>query len=80
MAQMAIYVDSETVREIKRASRKAGLSRSEWVVRVLQREIRRKIPEEFFNLLGSWEDDRNTEEILRDIRSETTQPPRPELR
>jgi hypothetical protein len=80
MAQLAIYIDDKTSREISKASRKAGLSRSEWVSRVLKRELHQKLPDRFFQVLGSWKDDRTSEEILKEIRAESTQRERLSLR
>lgn len=80
MAQLAIYIDDKTARQINKASKKAGLSRSQWVSQVLKKEISADLPETFFNLLGSWEDDRSPQEILKDIRRETHQKEREPLR
>jgi hypothetical protein len=80
MAQLAIYIDTKTAREIDRASRRAGLSRSEWVSRVLKKELEGKLQENFFKVLGSWEDDRSPEEIFQEIRKDTIQRERPPLR
>lgn len=79
MAQLAIYIDDKTAREIKKVSRREGLSRSEWVSKALKKELQERLPEEFFQVLGSWEDDRNPEEILKEIRKETSQKERPPL-
>lgn len=79
MAQLAIYVDDETAREVKKAARKAGMSRSEWVSNLVQKELRGQISEEFFRILGTWEDDRAAEEILKEIRADSAQRERPPL-
>jgi hypothetical protein len=34
-----------------------------------------RLPDSFFEVLGTWEDDREPEEILRDIRQEVPQKP-----
>lgn len=50
---------------------------------VNQSEPRRKedrLPDSFFEVLGTWEDDQEPEEILRDIRQEAPQRAREELR
>ena len=80
MAQLAIYIDEKTAREINKASRKAGLSRSEWVSQVVKKELQGKLKEAFFQVLGTWEDDRSPEEILIDIRTGANQRERPPLR
>ena len=80
MAQLAIYLDEKTAREVKKASRKSGLSRSQWVSHVLQKELRKGFSEEFFRVLGTWEDKRTPEAIFEDIRRESHQPERPPIR
>jgi hypothetical protein len=80
MAQLAIYIDNKTAREINKASRKAGVSRSEWVSQVLKKELHQKLPDRFFQVLGTWEDDRKSEEILKEIRAGSSQRPRSRLR
>lgn len=80
MAQLAIYIDDKTARAINKMARRAGLSRSEWVSNVIKKELRGGLREEFFKILGSWEDDRSPEEILEDIRAGAIQRERPPLR
>ena len=80
MAQIAIYVDDKTAREVKKASRKSGLSRSEWVSSVLKKELRKDLPEEFFRVLGTWEDAKTPDVILKEIRRESVQAERPPIR
>ena len=80
MAQLAIYVDDKTAREIKKACRRSGLSRSEWASAVIKRELHGGLPEEFFRVIGTWEDARSPQEIFKDIRSRSAQRKRPLLR
>jgi hypothetical protein len=39
-----------------------------------------RLPDSFFAVLGSWEDNRSAEEILRDIRGEDPEPERTALK
>lgn len=80
MAQLAIYVDDQTVRAIKKHSKQAGLSRSEWVSSLIHKEVSQEIPEKFFQILGTWEDDRSPQKILKDIRKHSSQKKRTSLR
>ena len=73
MPQLAIYLDEETSRLLDEASGREGTSRSAWVRQAVQAKLRNRLPESFFAVLGSWEDDRDPEEILRDIRREGPQ-------
>lgn len=69
MAQVTIYIDDETAREIDEAATSRGLSRSAWFAEAAKHELRgtRRLPKEWFDSLGGWVDDRTTEEILADI-------------
>lgn len=69
MAQLAIYLDDETARLLDEAARKEGVSRSALARKAIRTHLHRRLPESFFAVLGTWEDDREPEEILRDIRS-----------
>lgn len=42
-------------------------------VRQTGKTLKNHLPESFFAVLGTWEDDRDSEEILRDIRREVPQ-------
>jgi predicted transcriptional regulator len=80
MPQLAIYLDDETARQLEEASEREGLSRSAWVKRAVQAHLNNRLPDSFFEVLGTWEDDREPAEILRDIRSEVPQKERTALR
>lgn len=69
MPRLAINLDNETLRLLNEASQREGMSRSAWVRRAVQANLKGRLPDSFFAVLGSWEDDRDPEEILRDIRS-----------
>lgn len=80
MPQLAIYLDDETARQLTEASEREGLSRSAWVKRAVQAQLKNRLPDSFFEVLGTWEDDREPAEVLRDIRSEVPQKERASLR
>jgi predicted transcriptional regulator len=69
MAQLALYLDDETMRGVDDAARHAGLSRSAWVREAIRRQFRNRLPEDFFDRLGAWQDARSVDEILGDIRT-----------
>lgn len=73
MPQLAIYLDDETSKLLDEASEREGVSRSAWVRQAVQSRLRNRLPDSFFAVLGTWEDDRDPEEILRDIRQEAPQ-------
>lgn len=79
MPQLAIYLDTETARRLDEAASKDGLSRSAWVRKALVARLDSRFPESFFDVLGQWEDNREPEEILADIRSRDSDAKREKL-
>lgn len=79
MTQLAVYLDEETATLLEEAAQRAKISRSSWVREAIQSHLRNRLPESFFTALGSWEDERDPEEILRDIRSDVPQTDRASL-
>ncbi len=79
MPQLAIYLDDETSKLLDEASEREGVSRSAWVRRAVRARLKGRLPDSFFAVLGTWEDDRDPEEILRDIRQEVPQKKREPL-
>ena len=69
MAQLAIYLDDGTAKRLEVEARKAGKSRSAWVRELVAERLEDRLPDWWFELLGTLEDDRTTDEIVRDIRS-----------
>jgi hypothetical protein len=80
MTQLAIVLDDDTANDLAEASRKAGISPEIWVERVVRAQLKNRLPDSFFAVLGTWEDDREPEEILRDIRYEAPEKKRAALR
>ncbi|MHB8872123.1 MAG: ribbon-helix-helix protein, CopG family [Myxococcaceae bacterium] len=65
---MALYVDDELMKRLDRAAKLAKMSRSRFVAEALRQRLDERLPESFFEVLGSWVDERGPEQILRDIR------------
>lgn len=80
MAQVAIYIDDETMKLVDRAAKKEGASRSAWVKKAVEERLRNRLPESFFRVLGAWKDERCADEILADIRSATRETKRADFR
>lgn len=80
MPQLAIYLDEQTARLLDRAARREKISRSAWVRNAVRSQVADRLPEAFFAVLGSWEDGRSSQEILRGIRSGARQRRRERLR
>ena len=68
MAQLAIYIDDELAARLEAVAKKRGVSRSRLVSDVLREQLADELPDSFFNVLGTWEDERKTKEIVEDIR------------
>ena len=79
MAQVAIYLDDETIDRLDAASKRDGMSRSAWVRMAVQARLTGQLPESFFNVLGTWEDDGDADAILRELRENAEQNDRPSI-
>ncbi len=68
MPQLTIYLDQETARKLEAAAEHEKVSRSAWASDAIRKCLPSdKLPESWFALYGSWEDDRTAEEIIADI-------------
>ena len=68
MTQLTLDLDEEISRQIDEAAARAGRSRTEWAQDVLAWNVsRQRLPQWWFDNLGTWEDDRTVEEIIADI-------------
>ena len=80
MAQLALYLDEDTAKRVDDAARKEGLSRSAWVRSMIKKQLEDRLPESFFETLGTWEDAQlEPEEILTRIRENAGQPERTDI-
>lgn len=77
--QLSIYLDTDTAQKLDEAAERQGVSRSALAAEAIRKSLAHRLPDEWFTLYGSWEDDREPEEILRGIREWTDQPDRPSL-
>lgn len=80
MTEIAIELDDKTAERLREASEKDGITPSAWIQRAIHTQLDEKLPESFFAVLGTWEDDRSAEEIFRDIRAEAPQAKRMTLK
>ncbi len=80
MPEIVIELDDETARRLNEASEKDGISASAWAKQAIQIRLQERLPDSFFAVLGTWEDDRRPEEILRDIREGAAQAKRTALK
>lgn len=78
MTQLAIEIDETTQRLLATAAREDGVSLADWIRQAVRlrfdrlRDSRKssveRLPSSFFEVLGTWEDDRDPDQILREIR------------
>jgi len=52
MAQMSIYLEEETLKKIRRAADREGISVSEWVRSRLSRSLEERWPDGYFDVFG----------------------------
>jgi hypothetical protein len=83
MAQVVLYLDNAMAEQIDFAAKREGKSRSAWVRQAVARQLREparsKFPDWWWKNLGTWEDDRCSEEILADIDAGLSETGQPEL-
>ena len=79
---LTVYVPRSLQRALRERARAADLSPARYLQHLLRQDVE-KDPEEFSArfaaLAGSWEDDRPTVDIVRDIDEHRTSADRPEL-
>jgi hypothetical protein len=68
MAQLAIYLEDRLAKRLEKAVKVSGQSKSRWVAEAIKRSLRDHWPEGFFDLAGSWQDDKSPDEIMKVIR------------
>lgn len=63
MAQVTFYIDDETNKKAGRAAKAAGLSKSKWIVNLIEKEVKAEWPESIRRLDGAWTDFPDVKEI-----------------
>ncbi len=79
MTRLTIELDDDLALRIERSARSKGVSPSQVVGETLRDRFSSSLPESFFAVLGSWEDERTPAEILADIRTAGPERDRPAL-
>ena len=84
MPQLAIDLDEDTAAALGEAAARDAVSPSDWarqaVVIRLQPQREDRLPQSFFDVLGTWEDDCEPDQIVRRIREGTAESSREPLR
>ncbi len=68
MTQLAIYIEDQLSERLEKAVKASGKSKSKWISDVIKTVLKDQWPEDFFDLAGSWKDDRDPDEIIKEIR------------
>jgi hypothetical protein len=56
MAQVTLYLDEETSQRMKEAAKQAGLSRSQWLARLVREKTATEWPQSVKEMAGAWTD------------------------
>ena len=65
MSQVTIYLDEETDRKMQQAVKQSGLSKSQWISRLIREKTVTEWPQEVRELAGSWGLDDISQEDIR---------------
>ncbi len=76
MSQVTIYLDEQTDNKLRQAVEKSGLSKSQWITRLIKEKTTTEWPEAVREMVGEWQDVPEQEEIRQ---SNTKDLPREEL-
>jgi len=57
MSQVTIYLDAETDQKMQQAVKQSGLSKSQWIARLIREKTVTEWPEEVRELEGAWGQD-----------------------
>lgn len=63
MAQIRLYLDEDTAKQVQLVAHAAGVSNSKWVARLIRTELASTWPAEFQELAGAWRDCPDLREI-----------------
>ncbi|MCK4785748.1 MAG: CopG family transcriptional regulator [Desulfobacteraceae bacterium] len=73
MPQVAIYIDETLSEKLDKVTKASGKSRSKWVADVITERLENEWPQGFFELAGSWEDEKTPDRIMAEIRKGSEQ-------
>ncbi len=65
MGQVTIYLDEQTDKQLRQAVDKSGLSKSQWITRLIKEKTATEWPEVVREMVGEWQDVDEQEEIRK---------------
>lgn len=63
MSQVTIYLDEQTDKKLRHAVEQSGISKSQWITRLIKEKISTEWPEGVREMVGEWQDVPEQEEI-----------------
>lgn len=63
MSQVTIYLDENTDKKLRQAVERSGLSKSQWITRLIKEKTATEWPEAVREMVGEWQDIPEQEEI-----------------
>jgi len=63
MSQVTIYLDEQTDRKLRQAVKQSGLSKSQWITRLIKEKTATEWPEAVREMVGEWQDVSEQEEL-----------------
>ncbi len=75
MSQITLYLEEETVRQLKVAAGAAGQSVSRWVADLIEQKIAAEWPDSVVHLAGAWPDLQNAEELRASLPDDVQREP-----
>lgn len=75
MSQVTIYLDEHTDKKLRQAVKQSGLSKSQWITRLIKEKTATEWPEVVREMVGEWQDVPEQEKIreteVKDLPRET---------
>lgn len=68
MTQLAVYIENTLSERLDKAVKASGKSKSKWISDAIKTALKDQWSEDFFDLAGSWQDDRGPDGIIKEIR------------
>jgi hypothetical protein len=65
MGQVTIYLDEQTDKKLRQAVEQSGLSKSQWITRLIKEKTSTEWPEVVREMVGEWRDVPEQEEIRK---------------
>ena len=63
MSQVTIYLDEQTDQKLRQAVKQSGLSKSQWISRLIKEKTATEWPEAVREMVGEWKDVLQEDEI-----------------